>query len=882
MKGREGKGTLSADLLVCFPSRSHLTLMPKSICSPARPSEPNKRHHRHHHLKKTSNSGGVGQASPLLWAKTKTMGVEISEPTSPEVTCAGQIKVRPKASSCKNWQSVMEEIERLHNNRKNKKRPNWVEALGLKKDIMQFLTCLRSIRFDFHCFGSFPTPDITSDDEEDDFHKGMERSDGSETSRTFFSKWFMVLQENQNNGFTKEESRARERSCVDAPCAPPSNALLLMRCRSAPAKSLLEEREDEDEEEEEDKDEDEERVKEEEMKAKFMVEEEKRKKKENMVVMRYDTDIYKFSSDIAKETWVVGAVIRRWPFHDVHLRHCFHLLCRFAGLRSGWVRGISSGRVQLLRCQIWMGQRYQLCTGSALEVPDLDGSEVARSHGDFDGVVGPHTDTVRYRPVLPPLLGQFLLDVLLGIKSQDGSRDLAIYHVDIVEKANMEIYRIAMDSANSGSMQSSSTNGDEEYDSRTESISPFLNPSGHFSSISSNPQPPHLSHHQSHPSTLFDSPSHNLGAFSQSVPANPNSNSLYNLDLVWSRGLRSDPNYTDLGNLTGLSSSSSSLLATQVPNQGQFPSSSSMPLRSVDGNGGRATLQTDQTNVVKNSKKRTRASRRAPTTVLTTDTSNFRQMVQEFTGIPAPPFSASPYSRRLDLFGSGSALRTGLLEPLGPLYPLRPSVQKAQQSPFVSSSSSPSLLSAIAPTTNIASSTNNTITTSTAGTNYQLSSDLGLLPKQTQNMLNMQNPILPFQSLLQSPSPSFKYPSANASGFGSKSQGSSAIPSLDELGMSHEHVSANLRVFPSHGSTDGTQARRDNINLTRWRDEAASNNGGREQLGSFDGNNGNSQHVGNYKLNCSASTSDLHPEKGLENVSSRGEGTVDSWICPSD
>ncbi|KAA8549703.1 hypothetical protein F0562_001279 [Nyssa sinensis] len=89
-----------------------------------------------------------------------------------------------------------------------------------------------------------------------------------------------------------------------------------------------------------------------------------------------------------------------------------------------------------------MGQRYQLCTGSALEVPDLDGSEVARSHGDFDGVVGPHTDPVRYRPVLPPLLGQFLLDVLLGIKSQDGSRDLAIYHVDIVEKANMEIYRI--------------------------------------------------------------------------------------------------------------------------------------------------------------------------------------------------------------------------------------------------------------------------------------------------------------------------------------------------------------------------------------------------------------------------------------------------------
>ncbi|WVZ66751.1 hypothetical protein U9M48_015932 [Paspalum notatum var. saurae] len=36
-------------------------------------------------------------------------------------------------------------------------------------------------------------------------------------------------------------------------------------------------------------------------------------------------------------------------------------------------------------------------------------------------------------------------------------------------------------------------------------------------------------------------------------------------------------------------------------------------------------------------RKRPRASRRPPTTVVTTDTSNFRAMVQEFTGIPAPP-----------------------------------------------------------------------------------------------------------------------------------------------------------------------------------------------------------------------------------------------------
>ncbi|CAL5414904.1 unnamed protein product [Camellia sinensis] len=322
MEGRESKGPPSADLLVCFPSRAHLKLIPnKPICSPSRPSERhhhhNHHHHHHHHhhhnpLKKSSFrgvgvGGGGGQASPLLWAKTKPMGSEIAEPTSPRVTCAGQIKVRPKpkAGSCKNWQSVMEEIERLHNNKKQKKRATWVESLGFKKDIMQFLTYLRRIRFDFRCFGTFPTTTgLTSDDDEDD--EVEEVGIDNETSRTVFSKWFMVLQEEQSNRITKEESKERDKdkALKEEPIAPPTNALLLMRCRSAPAKSWIEEREEKE-------DEDEEREEEKEKKAKFAMEEEK-KGKSLAVVMRYDNDFCKFSSDVAKETWVVGGM--RDPF----------------------------------------------------------------------------------------------------------------------------------------------------------------------------------------------------------------------------------------------------------------------------------------------------------------------------------------------------------------------------------------------------------------------------------------------------------------------------------------------------------------------------------------------------------------------------------------
>ncbi|XP_061345966.1 uncharacterized protein LOC133291679 [Gastrolobium bilobum] len=323
MKGRETKTAPSADLLVCFPSRAHhLTLMPKPICSPARPSEPNKRH-RHHHRKKSisrgsGGGGGGGQASPLLWTKTKSMGYEIAEPTSPKVTCAGQIKVRPKATSCRSWQSVMEEIEKIHNDKKQRKRLNWAESLGFKKEVMQFLTCLRSIRFDLRCFGSFSGTDITTEEDEEDEDIDEEEND-NEASRTVFSKWFMVLQEeDQNNGLHREgKDKVRDDGSIGEPSVPPPNALLLMRCRSAPAKSLFREIEDDNHEEKEK----EEKNAHKEEKAQVQVQvqvkkgqslkslmEEEKRKNENLVMMRCHSDFYGISSDIAKETWIVGGL----------------------------------------------------------------------------------------------------------------------------------------------------------------------------------------------------------------------------------------------------------------------------------------------------------------------------------------------------------------------------------------------------------------------------------------------------------------------------------------------------------------------------------------------------------------------------------------------
>lgn len=241
MKGKEAiRSAPAADLLVCFPSRANLTLRPKPICSPGKPPDSGncRRPEQRPHLKRSTTRGS--QASPLFRAKPKEMGSEIDEPTSPKVTCSGQIKVRPRARPCKSWQSVMEEIERIHSSRKHK-RQTWFESLGVfKKDVMQFLTCLRSLRFDLRCFGSFPESDAGTDNEDGKYggEGAVEANYEESGSRMIFSKWFMVLQENQNYEFYREDKTDGGKSCDDdaPPVAPPPNALLLMRCRSAPVK----------------------------------------------------------------------------------------------------------------------------------------------------------------------------------------------------------------------------------------------------------------------------------------------------------------------------------------------------------------------------------------------------------------------------------------------------------------------------------------------------------------------------------------------------------------------------------------------------------------------------------------------------------------------
>ncbi|XVF58966.1 hypothetical protein PTKIN_Ptkin07bG0108900 [Pterospermum kingtungense] len=472
-----------------------------------------------------------------------------------------------------------------------------------------------------------------------------------------------------------------------------------------------------------------------------------------------------------------------------------------------------------------------------------------------------------------------------------------------------------MDSGNSGSMQSSS-GGSEEYDSRAESISAFFNSnsSSHIGHgpLGNQPPPPSLpqQHHQSHSSSVMFDPLSNYfdHPLSRSPQLTSNPNSLLNLDGVWSKNLRSEPNCsTDLGGFIASSSPTQQLLTNQAQSRATFPS---MQIPQGPESGSKSSVSgtsdpaNNNNNMVRNPKKRSRASRRAPTTVLTTDTTNFRAMVQEFTGIPAPPFTSSPFPRtRLDLFGTPSTMRSTHLDPSPPHYLLRPFAQKIHPPPFISSSTASSsfptssMVDAIAstPSTNItsASASNNNTGSSSTSINYQLPSELGLL-KQPQNLLNinMQNPILNFQSLLQTPP---KYPLSNSTILGTKpQQGSLDIPPndsslkmgvLEEFGLGQDHVNTNLSGLQNMVSSDGALARNENsTNPTSWGEGTGSQEHDQSLLRSINGSySSNNQRVSNGKVsNFSASSSDFHGDRGPENVATRSEGMVESWICSSD
>jgi hypothetical protein len=194
----------------------------------------------------------------------------------------------------------MEEIERIRKNGKKKPGSSWWEAVGIKKDVLHIFSSFQGLRFNMGCFGSFAgSTDCTSDDDDEEEEGSVAREEEASGSQDVFSKWFMLIEQNHDIDLKEEiaqdseleEEESEEKDDMQSSTVPPPNALLLMRCRSAPSKGLTNRAEG---------------LETEETRSANKANEEEAKEKERLVVMRCAPDFFKVSMDIAKETWVVG------------------------------------------------------------------------------------------------------------------------------------------------------------------------------------------------------------------------------------------------------------------------------------------------------------------------------------------------------------------------------------------------------------------------------------------------------------------------------------------------------------------------------------------------------------------------------------------------
>uniref|UniRef100_A0A1D1Y0P9 VQ domain-containing protein n=1 Tax=Anthurium amnicola TaxID=1678845 RepID=A0A1D1Y0P9_9ARAE len=477
-----------------------------------------------------------------------------------------------------------------------------------------------------------------------------------------------------------------------------------------------------------------------------------------------------------------------------------------------------------------------------------------------------------------------------------------------------------MDSGNSSSIQSSSA-GDEEYDSRAEPISSFLNPRNSLTFTSLPRQ-----HHQSPaPASSLEPLATYLDAFGRLPAPDANSHPILNLDMPWAaRGQSSSdhPSCTDVGGT--LVSASPSHTSIPDPLMGRLSrgphggggDSITNPLPSPSNSSTQQPLAAPPPHQPpkaaapsRGSKKRSRASRRAPTTVLTTDTSNFRAMVQEFTGIPSPPFPSMGFPRpRLDLFHAATSPAGGspAIPDAGPHYLLRPFAQRVTVPSFgssLASSSAPLTIvdhvgsaGSVTATAAAARSTNsytfitrpiasNTTTSATSiCDSYPLPSDLRI-GNQQQNLLNLFN----IQSLTQ-PSSSIKYNSVDVPCLGTEkapkeppppmpppaSAARYAIGGVPNHGHAHVHLGNRPSLTPSEGASPlrGGGGDTGGDEAARWLDgSAGTDSGDRRQFMAAGASSGDLRRRGNsWKLNCTSSAPPEYPAvNGSENASARGE-----------
>ncbi|XP_039064290.1 myelin transcription factor 1-like isoform X2 [Hibiscus syriacus] len=278
----------TSELFICFSSRlssSSMKLPSKSILSPGRTREPSQISLSSSLTRRLKTNGSMkgGQASPMFPTNGKKRGCafENPEPSSPKVTCIGQVRVKTKkqgkkfraCGSTRRGEVSFRKVEDVNNGGLDASSCQG-HVLSSNKKWVQFpmtiCEALRAFGTEFNCF--LPCRSSCMANHRDKEEKA--RGSGGGSCGAVCARWLVAVQEGEGEGKGREielvvgggeddersESGQRRHVFEDivtsdsgnknvgdedekggeaarvSICIPPKNALLLMRCRSDPVK----------------------------------------------------------------------------------------------------------------------------------------------------------------------------------------------------------------------------------------------------------------------------------------------------------------------------------------------------------------------------------------------------------------------------------------------------------------------------------------------------------------------------------------------------------------------------------------------------------------------------------------------------------------------
>ncbi|KAJ4977175.1 hypothetical protein NE237_002281 [Protea cynaroides] len=270
-------GSTSSEIFICFTSRtssssaSSMKISSKSILSPARTDklrEPalSLSSSLSRRLRSNGSMKG-GQASPMFPTGNKKRGsaFENPEPSSPKVTCIGQVRVKSKnqgkkmrtrskrrgEASFRKTEQTQEGIQQHHHECLPHRNQRWVHIP------LTICEALRTFGAEFNCFLPCRSS-CSSAHERQKEEKTRTDTTSSSSCGAVFARWLMAIQEGEEEKRTEirlmvgEENSWGKTDAVNVDvmeigekgeveeideeeesiCIPPRNALLLMRCRS--------------------------------------------------------------------------------------------------------------------------------------------------------------------------------------------------------------------------------------------------------------------------------------------------------------------------------------------------------------------------------------------------------------------------------------------------------------------------------------------------------------------------------------------------------------------------------------------------------------------------------------------------------------------------